>query len=200
MLASYKDIREFFSGQEIVSHRGIQIMHDGAGKPMGEGFVEFVSQEDKDKALKKDKTSMGRHILAVKSVAKADMIERLRNARLVGLPPGQGPPGQPNFPPRPAEQAPGGGPKPIPPGVLNRQWFYVSCQNFPPAVSITEIMNFFQNFNPIAESIRLHYAADGSPTGNAVVGFAKMEDANRAMQELNGKLCRRSMVILAPAM
>ena len=200
MLASYKDIREFFGGLEIVTHRGIQIVHDGAGKPMGEGFVEFVSQEDKDKALKKDKTSMGRHILAVKSVAKADMIERLRNARFVGMPPGQGPPGQPNFPsPRPLEPS-GGSVKPIPPGVLNRQWCYLSCQNFPPAVSITEIMNFFQNHNPIAESIRLHYAADGSPTGNAVVGFAKMEDANRALQDLNGKLCRRSMVILMPAM
>ena len=199
MLASYKDIREFFSGLEIATHRGIQIVHDGVGKPMGEGFVEFTSQEDKDKALKKDKTSMGRHILAVKSVAKADMIERLRNARYVGLPPGQGPPGPPNFPPRNPE--PGGGPmKPIPPGVLNRQWCYLSCQNFPQAVSITDIMAFFQNHNPISESIRLHYAADGSPTGNAVVGFMNMEDANRALQDLNGKPCRRSLVSLMPAM
>lgn len=97
MLATYKDIRNFFEGINIVQQRGIQIMHDGMGKPMGEGFVEFASLEDKDKALKKDKTSMGRHILAVKSVAKQDMVERLRNARLVGLPPGQG---LPNMGPR----------------------------------------------------------------------------------------------------
>ncbi|KAK7114528.1 collagen, type I, alpha 1a-like isoform X2 [Littorina saxatilis] len=199
MLASYKDIREFFGDLQIATQRGIQIVHDGVGKPMGEGFVEFATDEDKEKALKKDKTSMGRHILAVKSVAKPDMIERLRNARLVGLPPGQGPlPGPPNFMPRNPD--PAGGMRPIPPGVLNRNWFYLSCQNFPPAVSITEIMGFFQVHNPLPDSIRLHYAADGSPTGNAVVGFARMEDASRAMNELNGKPCRRSIVTLSPAL
>jgi hypothetical protein len=36
--------------------------------------------------------------------------------------------------------------KPIPPGVLNRQWSYVSCQNFPPMVSITDILSFFQGY------------------------------------------------------
>ena len=199
MLASYKDILEFFSGLEVVPNRGVQIVHDGMGKPMGEGFVEFASQEDKDKALKKDKTSMGRHILAVKSVAKGDMIERMRNARFVGLPPGQGPPGPPNFPPNMPEPS-GGSMRPIPPGVLNRHWSYLSCQNFPPAVSIQEIMGFFQGFNPLPESIRLHYAADGSPTGNAVVGFMKVEDANRALQEMNGKRCRQNVVSLMPAM
>ncbi|XP_076470789.1 uncharacterized protein LOC143300759 isoform X2 [Babylonia areolata] len=209
MLATYKEIREFFADLKVVNNRGIQIVHDGQGKPMGEGFVEFASQEDKEKALKRDKTSMGRHILAVKSVAKADMLERLRNARFVGLPPGQGPPGQPNIPPHIPEPKPSPNPnlnnpnqtpmKPIPPGVLNRQWCYLSCENFPPAVSITEIMTFFEKYNPIPESIRLHYASDGSPTGNAVVGFHKMEEANRALQEMNGKRCRQCNVTLMPA-
>nr|KAG5687766.1 hypothetical protein BaRGS_014855 [Batillaria attramentaria] len=198
MLATQREIRDFFSDLNIVQ-RGIQIVHDGVGKPMGEGFVEFATAEDREKALMKDKTSMGRHIVAVKSIAKPDMVERLRNARLVGLPPGQGPPGGP--PPHMGQ--PGGPdmrPKAIPPGVLNRQWTYLRCQNFPNNIGIAEIMNFFKGYRPVGESIRLHFLADGSPTGNAVVGFPTLEDANRAMQELNGKMCRQSPVLLQPAM
>lgn len=200
MLATQRDIREFFSDLNIVQ-RGIQIVHDGVGKPMGEGFVEFASAEDKEKALKKDKTSMGRHIVAVKHIAKPDMIERLRNARLVGLPPGQAPPPAPTplmqpTPPPVLDVRP----KAIPPGVLNRQWSYLRCQNFPSNIGISEIMNFFKGYRAVGESIRLHFLADGSPTGNAVVGFLTKEDVARAMQDLNGKLCRQSPVLMQPAM
>ena len=214
MLASYKDIKEFFADLKFVNNRGIQIMHDAMGKPMGEGFVEFASAVDKERALKMDKKSMGRHILAVKAVAKVDMIERLKNARLVGQSAGPGPHSQID---RHAKQTGGneimrgssldndwkkdsapGGMQAIPLHVLNRQLVYISCQNFPPSISISEIMNFFQDFNPIAESIRLHFSVDGNSTGKALVGFHKTDDARRALLTLNGATCRRSVVTLMP--
>lgn len=194
MMVTYKEIREFFQGLNIVP-RGVQIVHDGMGKPMGEGFVEFATPEDRDEALKKDKTSMGHRVVAVKSISKSDMIERLRNARLVGLPPGQGPPPMHHF------KHGGGpplGPKPIPPGVLNPQWYYLRCQNFPGNTTIKDILNFFHEFQPIPESIRLHFSADGSQTGNALVGFGAYEDRQRALQDMNGKFFRRSSINLQP--
>ncbi|XP_076448753.1 uncharacterized protein LOC143285393 [Babylonia areolata] len=196
MLATYDDIRAFFSGLNIAERRGVQIAHDGNGKPTGEGFVEFVSQEDKDKALKKDKTSLGSQIVAVKSIAKGDMIERLRNARLSSI----GPPHDPSGPPFPPRRPPEG-PGPfmaIPPHLLNPRWFYISCQNFPPGVAVPDIVDFFHDYNPIPESIRQLYADDGTSTGNAVVAFFSMEDAEMALEDMNGMLFGQSMVILQP--
>ena len=37
MLATHGQIKDFFSGLSVLQHRGIQIVHDGAGKPLGEG-------------------------------------------------------------------------------------------------------------------------------------------------------------------
>ena len=111
LLATPMDIRHFFSECQIAM-RGINIAHDGRGKPLGEGFVEFVSKVDFEKAIKKDKTSLGRHIVAVKPIAKKDMMSRLDNARQQGGggapgggPPGNGPPG--GGPPRPGQGGPG---------------------------------------------------------------------------------------------
>lgn len=237
LLATPQDIREFFSDCQI-AQRGINIAHDSRGKPLGEGFVEFKFKSDFDKAIKKDKTSLGRHIVAVKPIGKKEMIERLDNAR--GLPaqqgsqqsqssedqqknqtqgllqtgekqasasPQQGPQapkpglisGPPSAPSAQGQAGAPGGTKSIPPGVLNKNWFYVRCQNFPPDISISEILTYFQGFRPIGESIRLHYSSEGKPTGNAVVGFGSLDEAQRALQRLNMKMCRQNVVTLHPA-
>ncbi|XP_059178072.1 collagen alpha-1(XI) chain-like [Physella acuta] len=90
LLATPQDIREFFADCQIAM-RGINIAHDGRGKPLGEGFVEFKFKSDFEKAIKKDKTSLGRHIVAVKPIGKKEMLDRLDNARQKGLPLQQSP-------------------------------------------------------------------------------------------------------------
>ncbi|GFO02789.1 RNA-binding protein 12 [Plakobranchus ocellatus] len=267
LLATPQDIRMFF-GESQIAQRGINIAHDSRGKPLGEGFVEFRGRADFDKALKKDKTSLGRHIVAVKAISKKEMLERLgishkasqlsqnkpeeakkdqssgqgllsthvnqnTGSSLEGMP--HGPPqtgvqaqngaqhqqraAQPQQPqPRPkplmsspvpgivgkghemqSVTGPGSASKSIPPGVLNQNWFYVRCQNFPPDISIAEILHFFQGFRPLGHSIRLHYSSDGTPTGNAVVGFGSREEAQRALGSLNMKRCRQNVINLFPA-
>ncbi|KAK3777806.1 hypothetical protein RRG08_038055 [Elysia crispata] len=261
LLATPQDIRQFFSESQIAL-RGINIAHDNRGKPLGEGFVEFRGRADFDKALKKDKTSLGRHIVAVKPIGKKEMQARLgishkttepspskaeevkkdqtsgqallatpiasnqnnsgqqQQSSTSGDPQPQNgaqqrmsQPQQPQQRPKPlmssmvpgkgAEMQPGPGPGPsnksIPPGVLNQSWFYVRCQNFPPDISISEILHFFQGFRPLGHSIRLHYSSDGKPTGNAVVGFAYREEAERALGNLNMKRCRQNIITLYPA-
>lgn len=194
MLATYNDLRAFFSGLNIVAHRGVQIVHDGNSKPTGEAFVEFETQEDKDEALKLDKTSLGSQIVAVKSVAKPDMIERLRNARLSSVGPAQEAPATSHFSPRRSEVPHVS----VPSHLLNPRLFYVSCQNFPQGIAVPDIVEFFQDYNPVPDSIRQLYADDGTSTGNAVVGFFNREEAALALEELNGVLCGQSMVILQP--
>jgi heterogeneous nuclear ribonucleoprotein F/H len=51
-----------------------------------------------------------------------------------------------------------------------------------------DIAKFFQEFNPIPDSIVLTYRSDGRATGEAYVGFEAPEDSKRAME-----LHRRSM-------
>ncbi|KAL8602604.1 hypothetical protein ACOMHN_051649 [Nucella lapillus] len=194
MLATYNDIRGFFTGLNIAAYKGVQIVHDSNSKPTGEGFVEFETQEDKDEALKRDKTSLGSQIVAVKSVAKPDMIERLRNARLTSVGPPQDSPMPPHIRPRRHE-----GPcASVPSHLLDPRLFYVACQNFPQGVDVGDIVEFFQDYNPVPDSIRQLYADDGTSTGNAVVGFFNREEAEMVLDELNGMLFGQSMVVLQP--
>ena len=263
LLATPQDIRQFFCESQIAM-RGINIAHDSRGKPLGEGFVEFRGRADFDKALKKDKTALGRHIVAVKPISKKEMLERLgishkasdpsqtkpeeakkdnaagpgllstptttnqnNSAQQQGTPvpssPASGssqsqngaqqqqmpqtqqrhkplmPSPGPGIKDQERQSVPGPENKGIPPGVLNQNWFYVRCQNFPPDISISEILHFFQGFRPLGHSIRLHYSSDGKPTGNAVVGFQFREEAERALGSLNMKRCRQNTVTLYPA-
>ncbi|RUS85993.1 hypothetical protein EGW08_006263 [Elysia chlorotica] len=257
LLATPQDIRQFFNESQIAL-RGINIAHDDRGKPLGEGFVEFRGRADFDKALKKDKTSLGRHIVAVKPISKKEMQGRLgfshktsestpskaeevkkdqiggpallatpitgnqnnggqqqrpspalddpqsqNGAQRMSQPQQRPKPLMFNMPPcKSPELPPAPAPptnKGIPPGVLNQNWFYVRCQNFPPDITISEILHFFQGFRPLGHSIRLHYSSDGKPTGNAVVGFAYREEADRALGNLNMKRCRQNIITLYPA-
>lgn len=301
LLATPQDIRSFFSDC-IIAMRGINIAHDGRGKPLGEGFVEFKFKQDFEKALKKDKTSLGRHIVAVKPILKKAMMERLEGARqqgnaqqsdgdqpntsvegqkdqkqttsgaqkgpgqtaqssadqkqnpsslqkTTGQSPANQKPSGPQKGPGQNAQAPvsqkqnlsteaGNNPKPllstnvqpqhmqqqqqynktplgpnsgsviqaggsknIPAGVLNKNLYYVRCQNFPPDIGIGEIIQFFvvEGFRPIGDSIRLHYSSEGKPTGNAVVGFASGSEAQAALYRLNMRPCRRNLISLHPA-
>ena len=116
------------------------------------GFVEFATIEDKEKALKKDKTSMGRHVLAVKSVNKQDMIERMRNARFINAGPGQPPPNNQGPPPQQQQQQQqhpdSPGMKPIPPGVLNRNWTYIRYEQVLSPLSISLALSHNQGPPP----------------------------------------------------
>ncbi|XP_041375979.1 uncharacterized protein LOC121388625 [Gigantopelta aegis] len=201
-LCTQREIREFCQGLSIAP-RGLQICHDGDGKPTGEAFLEFHSKEHHEGCLQLDKHNMGHNQISVVGVTKVEMVTRMRQARLVSkfgptarnpLQSG-GPPLIADTPDAPANDCT----KSIPPGVLKRHWFYLRCSNLPLSVTIREILGFFQGHSPVPESIRLHYTGDGHPTGNAVVGFESRDEAMKAMHELNNALCRQNNVVINPA-
>lgn len=65
---------------------------------------------------------------------------------------------------------------------------YLRMRGLPFSSSKEDIASFFQEYNPILESIVLTYRSDGRATGEAYVGFGTPEDSKRAMD-----LHRRSM-------
>ena len=201
-LCTQREIREFCQGIQIAP-RGLQICHDGDGKPTGEAFLEFNSKDQYELCLKRDTHALGHSPISVKGVTKSEMVSRMRQARLVitfgpasrNLLPSGAAPLIPDTP----DAAVGESGKSIPPGVLKRHWFYLRCSNLPLSVTIREILGFFQGHSPVPESIRLHYTGDGHPTGNAVVGFETRDEAMKAMLELNNALCRQNNVVINPA-
>ncbi|GAB1601199.1 RNA-binding protein 12 [Argonauta hians] len=175
------EIKEFFQGLNIAP-RGIQIVYGKDGRTTGQAFVEFVTSMDCEKAVARDKRYVGKRYINVVAVTKAEMTDCLKQARLATLQNNVDPPNPPPF------MVHGG-----------KQYEYVRGENFPPTVSIGEILNFFRGYFPIPESIRLHYADDGRPTGNAMIGFLTRDEAIKALEDLNHKICRKNIVMLRKA-
>jgi RNA recognition motif. (a.k.a. RRM, RBD, or RNP domain) len=65
---------------------------------------------------------------------------------------------------------------------------FLRMRGLPFSAAKDDIYKFFVGFNPIQDSIVLTYRNDGRATGEAYIGFATPEDAERAMA-----LHRRSM-------
>ncbi len=65
---------------------------------------------------------------------------------------------------------------------------FLRMRGLPFSAAKEDIAKFFQEFNPIPDSIVLTYRSDGRATGEAYVGFEAPEDSKRAME-----LHRRSM-------
>ncbi|XP_029641926.1 uncharacterized protein LOC115216597 isoform X1 [Octopus sinensis] len=174
------EIKEFCQGLNIAP-RGIQIVYGKDGRTTGQAFVEFVTSTDCEKAVARDKKYVGKRYVNVTAVTKAEMMDCLKQARQANM--------QNN-----TETS-------NPPFMVHggKQYEYVKGENFPPSVSIGEILNFFRGYYPVPESIRLHYADDGRPTGNAMIGFLTRDEALKAMEDLNHKLCRKNVVTLRKA-
>jgi heterogeneous nuclear ribonucleoprotein F/H len=65
---------------------------------------------------------------------------------------------------------------------------FLRMRGLPFSASKEEILNFFEGYNAVPESIVLTYRNDGRATGEAYVGFSSPDDSRRAME-----LHRRTM-------
>ena len=65
---------------------------------------------------------------------------------------------------------------------------FLRMRGLPFAASKEDIIQFFEGYNPVPESVVLTYRNDGRATGEAYVGFSSPDDAKQAME-----LHRRSM-------
>ncbi|MEW8548317.1 MAG: hypothetical protein AB2693_32840, partial [Candidatus Thiodiazotropha sp.] len=145
-----RDLRLVFDGLEVAP-RGIQLSHDAIGRPHGDGYVEFISPEVAVDALGRHNITVGRNKLEVKLVTKSQMVETMRLQR------------QSLVTEKPSKEA---------------VYFFVKASNLPVGVRIGEIMNFFQGFHPLPESVRLNVQNDSAETmSTALVGFKDKDNA-----------------------
>ncbi|XP_061189754.1 zinc finger CCCH domain-containing protein 13-like [Saccostrea echinata] len=114
-----KDIAKLFDGIDI-AQRGIQIVHDSNGRPLGEAFVEFTNNSECEKALNMPERTIGDHEVSLKPIPKSEMVDILKQIRPPSrggnYPPMHGPPphgmGPHGGPPGPRGPPPHGGPHP----------------------------------------------------------------------------------------
>ncbi len=102
--ATKTEITEFFSGIEIETN-GILIISDSTGRPKGEAFVQFTTEEGAKKALQRNKQNMGHRYIEVFS---SDMDEARRAQDQAGM----GAPGRDMGGPGPMRSGPGSRPGP----------------------------------------------------------------------------------------
>ena len=73
--ATSDDVLAFFSGLEVLrGAAGIVFTWGRDGRPLGEAYVEFPSEEIQEEALKRDREKMGPRYVEIFKSTKADMV------------------------------------------------------------------------------------------------------------------------------
>lgn len=186
-------VKEFFTGLQLAT-RGINIIYNPDQTATGVAFVEFASTVDCEKALSKNRTSMGdsRYVF-IEPIETNEMQMQMavEKARIrVPLP-------------VPEEKKPAPPPlSSIPPPLAmpeqqQRPAFGVLIRNTPFRITEVELHAFFQCCRPIPGSVKIQRAPNGKPTGEAMIAFHNPIDARRAVAELNGRFLMGRTLMLS---
>jgi len=178
--ASDEQIRAFFSDLEIV---GVHILMDHLGRPSGEGFVEFPTEEVQRRAMSEyNKKYMASRYL---ELFRSDVGE-LTAMMTRGLrPPSEVRGGRrPPPPPRERDYYPPPRRRYPPPSLESTTC--IRMQGIPFEASEADITRFYQEVN--VTPLRIHRQEQG---GEAYVEFGSPQDARQAMTRHKANLGRR---------
>ncbi|XP_053202376.1 RNA-binding protein 12-like isoform X2 [Panonychus citri] len=162
------DVAEFFSGLRFID---IVFEIDGrTGKPAGNAFVEFATNEDFNSALDMNMKHMGRRYIEVFPTTKDDMNDaRMLQDRSSGggghLPPGRGGGGT-------SSGSGSGGPT-----------FCVSVTNLPPTITNRDLTNYFSEIGAQPFAIHIMLKANGLNAGEAFVEFSSKDQQMKAVRK-----------------
>uniref|UniRef100_A0A8C7FF94 RRM domain-containing protein n=1 Tax=Oncorhynchus kisutch TaxID=8019 RepID=A0A8C7FF94_ONCKI len=163
------DVMLFFSGLDVTED-GVTLVTDHRGRNSGEAYVQFLSQEQADEALTRDREVIGNRYIEVfpsrrseiGGRKKTESVEEGRNSR-------------PSQPHRPAAQPPRHGSHP----VSSLPQHFVHMRGLPFQATGDDIVQFF---SPLALSrILVEFGPDGRASGEADVYFTSHQDAVSAM-------------------
>lgn len=170
--ATPQAVKEFFKGLEIANN-GIHIVYNRDNQASGIGFVEFITSTDCRRALGFNNKYMGRRYLIIKPVDKNEFLAEFESLqqqsdRFMDVPVDHG---EDSYDP-----------------VLEVGFSEadVRLENLHFKVELKDILQFFSGHQPVLESIKLQYR-NGQPTGNGLVTFPSVAEAQRAVKELNHK-------------
>uniref|UniRef100_A0A8C7LX19 RRM domain-containing protein n=1 Tax=Oncorhynchus mykiss TaxID=8022 RepID=A0A8C7LX19_ONCMY len=163
------DVMLFFSGLDVMED-GVTLVTDHRGRNSGEAYVQFLSQEQADEALTRDREVIGNRYIEVfpsrrseiGGRKKTESVEEGRNSRQ-------------SQPHRPAAQPPRHGSHP----VSSLPQHFVHMRGLPFQATGNDIVQFF---SPLALSrILVEFGPDGRASGEADVYFTSHQDAVSAM-------------------
>lgn len=163
------DVMLFFSGLDVTED-GVTLVTDHRGRNSGEAYVQFLSQEQADEALTRDREVIGNRYIEVfpsrrseiGGRKKTESVEEGRNSRQ-------------SQPHRPAAQPPRHGSHP----VSSLPQHFVHMRGLPFQATGNDIVQFF---SPLALSrILVEFGPDGRASGEADVYFTSHQDAVSAM-------------------
>uniref|UniRef100_T1KCV5 RRM domain-containing protein n=1 Tax=Tetranychus urticae TaxID=32264 RepID=T1KCV5_TETUR len=154
-----RDVADFFTGLNFVD---MVFEIDGrTGKPAGNAFVEFATNEDFNAALDMNMKHMGRRYIEVFPTTKEDMNDaRMAHGGLNdrGIPP----------PPR---------------GGSGGLTYCVSVTNLPPTVTNRDLTNYFSEIGAQPFAIHIMLKANGFNAGEAFVEFSTSEQQMKAIRK-----------------
>eukprot|EP00899_Mesostigma_viride_P005866 jgi/Mesvir1/15280/Mv06498-RA.1 len=218
--ASVADVSEFFRGYDIVSD-GIFMVTSPDGRPTGEVFVEFVSEDVARGAMSRHREKLGARYLELFRSSKGEMMlagQQSAHARPFGMyggAPGGGHMGagvagilggaHPHHPLPHMFMGMGAGAGGIPGGQGGN--VCVKMRGLPYSATQMDIMQFFQGFSLGPGGVHVCTSSkwgmsggmDERPTGEAFVEFVSAEEAAAAISKLNKRNIGSRYVELFPA-
>jgi len=163
------NLRKFFKGMEMTPD-GILILADGNGKNIGDGYIQFTSQEHAEQALLKHKETIDKRYIEVYKSSRNEMAEQTRKMKLLH---------SKRCPPLP--QAPI--PYPMHMAGVGPDGVYchlVQMRGLPFKANEADIRKFFERFR--VSAVQFEFGPDARPSGRATVAFATHGEAQEAMQ------------------
>ncbi|XP_041691876.1 G-rich sequence factor 1 [Coregonus clupeaformis] len=163
------DVLLFFSGLDVVED-GVTLVTDHRGRNSGEAYVQFLTQEQADKALTRDREVIGNRYIEVFPSRRSEVGGRKKTESVE-----EGRDSRRSQPDRPAAQPPRHGSR----QVSSMSEHFVHMRGLPFQATGDDIVQFF---SPLALSrILVEFGPDGRASGEADVYFTSHQDAVSAM-------------------
>ncbi|CAB1322503.1 unnamed protein product [Coregonus sp. 'balchen'] len=165
---SETDVLLFFSGLDVVDD-GVTLVTDHRGRNSGEAYVQFLTQEQADKALTRDREVIGNRYIEVFPSRRSEVGGRKKTESVE-----EGRDSRRSQPDRPAAQPPRHGSR----QVSSMSEHSVHMRGLPFQATGDDIVQF----SPLALSgILVEFGPDGRASGEADVYFTSHQDAVSAM-------------------
>ena len=173
--ASPSIIQDFF--REInIPVDCIHVVYNREHRATGIAYIEFSSMTDQKKALEKDKQHMGHRLIEIRALGRTAMVAEYNKQ----------------------QQKFGGAQINMPSARSGSKGlgFLLSMQNLHFDTQLEDILDFFAGYRPIVDSIQLQYK-DNQPTGDGLVAFESLQEAESALRSKNRYMLRGKPVTLA---
>uniref|UniRef100_A0A914VBY7 RRM domain-containing protein n=1 Tax=Plectus sambesii TaxID=2011161 RepID=A0A914VBY7_9BILA len=199
MHAMERDVAGFLDCR-LAYHGAVHMTKDG------NAYVELATEMDTVRALRQHRAYLGANCVNVLPVSKEELNSVVRGAiqpPIMTASPAKG--GQlstmGNMNQRqqqPLMSSPESS-KDVDPAVvasIGRPGTVIAVHGLPVTITLDDLVAFFERYQLLEDSVRMHFDDTGCPTGDCLLAMATPGDAGKAVQELNGRRLNGSLVTM----